>query len=174
MDGSASSSICSLAKILWYDRHGATSCTAIVFEQAGQSVKVSTTSPLPAYGRVRLTMGGLEYLASVESVAIDGQSNEAELALQEAKRNDERLPSDGAMQLTPLDPSQDAQLTVQANNYSSGGLQVVSPQPLAQELMVRLASDSIECYGVVRHCTRGASGYLVGIELVEPPVIVAE
>lgn len=77
MDRPAASSICSLAKILWYDRRGPTSCSAIVFEQAGQSVKVSTTSPLPPFGRVRLTMGGLEYFASVESVQVNGQNNEA-------------------------------------------------------------------------------------------------
>lgn len=173
MDRSAST-ICSLAKILWYDRRGATSCTAIVFEQAGQVVKVSTTAPLPAYGRVRLTMGGLEYVASVESIASDGQNNEAELALQEMRRNDERLPSDGVMQLTPLNPAQGAQLSVWANNYSSGGLQVVSPQSLAEDLMVRVVNDSIECHGVVRHCTRRALGFLVGIQLVEPPVHAAD
>lgn len=173
MDRPASSSICSLAKILWYDRHGAKSCTAIVFEQAGQSVKVSTTSPLPSFGRVRLTMGGLEYFASVKSVAVDGPSNEAVLALLETRRNDERLSRSGAMQLASLDSSQDGQVAVQASNYSRGGLQVVSPQPFAEELLVRVANDSIECHGVIRHCTRAAAGFLVGIELIEPPIISA-
>ena len=171
MDQPATSSICSLAKILWYDRHGATSCSAIVFEQTGQSVRVSTTSPLPAFGRVRLAMGGLEYLASVESVQVNGQSNEAELALQETRRIDERLPSRGAMQLAPLDRTQGEEIAVKASNYSSGGLQVVSPQPFAEELLVRVTTDDIECRGVIRYCRRAAAGFLTGIELVEPPVI---
>ena len=171
MDRPASSSICSLAKILWYDRHGAASCTAIVFEQTGQSVKVSTTSPLPSFGRVRLTMGGLEYFASVESVEVNGQNNEAELALQETRRIDERLPSRGTMQLAPLDPTEGEEIAVQANNYSSGGLQVLSPQPLADELLVRVATDNIECHGVIRYCNRASTGFLIGIELVEPPII---
>ncbi|MDA0205964.1 MAG: hypothetical protein O3A53_02955 [Acidobacteria bacterium] len=171
MDQPATSSICSLAKILWYDRRGATSCSAIVFEQVGQSVKVSTTSPLPCFGRVRLTMGGLEYFASVESVQVNGQNNEAELALQEARRIDERLPSCGAMVLAPVDRTQGWEIAVKASNYSSGGLQVVSSQPLAKELLVRVATDDIECHGVVRYCKRAAAGFLIGIELVEPPVI---
>jgi hypothetical protein len=171
MDRPANSSICSLAKILWYDRRGVTSCTAIVFEQAGQSVKVSTTSPLPSFGRVRLTMGGLDYFASVASVEVNGQNNEAELALQETRRIDERLPSRGTMQLAPLDRTQGEEITVQASNYSSGGLQVFSPGPLAVELLIRVATDNIECHGVVRYCHRSAAGFLIGIELVEPPVI---
>ena len=171
MDRPATSSICSLAKILWYDRQGASSCTAIVFEQSGQSLKVSTTAPLPLFGRVRLTMGGLEYFASVESVELNGQNNEAALALQETRRIDERLPSRGEMQLTPLDPAQGGEIAVQANNYSSGGLQVVSPQALSEELLVRVATDNIECHGVIRYCKRAAAGHLIGIELVEPPVI---
>ncbi len=171
MDRPASSSICSLAKILWYDRRGPASCSAIVFEQAGQSVKVSTTTPLPSFGRVRLTMGGLEYFASVESVQVNGQNSEAELALQDARRSDERLPSQGTMQLAPLDASQGGEITVQANNYSSSGLQVISPQPLAEELLVRVASENVECHGVIRYCTRSAAGFLVGIELVEPPIV---
>jgi len=171
MDRPAASSICSLAKILWYDRGGATSCTAIVFEQAGQSVKVSTTSPLPAFGRVRLTMGGLDYFASVQSVEVNGQNNEAELALQETRRVDERLPSRGGVQLAPLDWTQGEELAVKASNYSSGGLQVLSPQPLAEELLVRVATGNIECHGVIRYCNRSAAGFLIGIELVEPPVI---
>lgn len=171
MDHPATSSICSLAKIVWYDRGGATSCSAIVFEQSGQSVKVSTTSPLPSFGRVRLTMGGLEYFASVESVCVNGQNNEADLALQEARRIDERMPSRGVMQLAPLDGTQGAAIAVKASNYSRGGLQVVSPQPFAEELLVRVAAENIECHGVIRYCNRSSSGFLIGIELVEPPVI---
>ena len=171
MDRPVSSSICSLAKILWYDRHGPASCSAIIFEQAGQSVKVSTTSPLPAFGRVRLTMGGLEYFARVESVQVNGQNNEAELALQETRRIDERLPSRGTMQLAPLDQTQGEEVSVEANNYSRGGLQVVSPQPFAEELLVRVAADRIECHGVIRYCNRATAGFLIGIELVEPPVV---
>ncbi len=172
MERSAANSICSLAKILWYDRRGAASCTAIVFEQAGQSIRVSTPAPLPTFGRVRLTMGGLEYFAKVESVQVDGQNNEAELALQGARRGDERLPGSGVMQLMPLDPSEGGEITVQSSNYSSGGLQILSPQPVAEELLVRVVSENVECCGVVRHCTRAAAGFLIGIELVEPPVIV--
>jgi hypothetical protein len=171
MDRPAANSICSLAKILWYDRRGATSCSAIVFEQAGKSVKVSTTAPLPSFGRVRLTMGGLEYFASVESVGINGPNNEAELTLQEARRFDERLANRGTMQLTPLDRTQGEAITVEANNYSSGGLQLLSPQPLAEELLVQVASESIECHGVIRYCTRAAAGFLIGIELVERPIV---
>jgi hypothetical protein len=171
MERPATSSICSLAKILWYDRHGAASCSAIVFEQSGQSVKVSTTSPLPAFGRVRLTMGGLEYFASVESVELNGQSNEAELALQEARRIDERLPSHGTMQFAPLDRTQGEEITVQANNYSRGGLQVLSPLPLTEELLVRVTTDAIECHGVIRYCNRASAGFLIGVELFEPPTI---
>jgi hypothetical protein len=171
MDRPAANSICSLAKILWYDRRGATSCSAIVFEQAGKSVKVSTTAPLPSFGRVRLTMGGLEYFASVESVEVNGQNNEAELVLQEARRSDERLPSQGTMQLSLLDRNQGEEIAVKANNYASGGLQVLSPQPLAKELLVRVATENVECHGVIRYCRRAAAGFLIGIELVEPPVI---
>ena len=171
MDRPATSSICSLAKILWYDRRGATSCTAIVFEQTGQSVKVSTTSPLPTFGRVRLTMGGLEYFASVESVEVNGQNNEAELALQETRRIDERLPNHGAMQLAPIDPAQGEEIAVKASNYSSGGLQVLSAQSPPEELLVRVATAHIECHGVIRYCHRAAAGFLVGSELAEPPVI---
>jgi hypothetical protein len=171
MDRPAANSICSLAKILWYDRRGATSCSAIVFEQAGKSVKVSTTAPLPSFGRVRLTMGGLEYFASVESVEVNGQNNEAELVLQEARRSDERLPSQGTMQLSLLDRNQGEEIAVKANNYASGGLQVLSKQPLAKELLVRVATENIECHGVIRYCRRAAAGFLIGIELVEPPVI---
>lgn len=171
MNRPATSSICRLAKILWYDRHGVSSCTAIVFEQSGQSVRVSTTAPLPSFGRVRLTMGGLEYFASVASAELNGQNNEAELALQETRRLDERLPSRGEMQLTPLDPAQGGEVAVKANNYSSGGLQVVSPQLLSKAMLVRVATDNIECHGVIRYCNRAAAGYLIGIELVEPPII---
>lgn len=171
MDRSTATSICSLAKILWYDRRGAASCTAIVFEQAGRSVKVSTPSPLPTFGRVRLTMGGLEYLASVETAQADGQNNEAELVLQEARRGDERLPSSGAMRLAPLDPSRGEEIVVQSSNYSSGGLQILSPQPFAEELLVRVSSENIECHGVIRHCTRAGAGFLIGVELVEPPTV---
>jgi hypothetical protein len=171
MDRPATSSICSLAKILWYDRRGATSCTAIVFEQTGRMVKVSTTSSLPRFGRVRLTMGGLEYFASVQSVEVNGQNNEAELVLQETRRIEERLPSRGAMQLAPLDPAQGEGTEVKANNYSSGGLQILSPQPFAEELLVRVATDNIECHGIVRHCNRSAAGFLVGVELIEPPFL---
>lgn len=134
-------------------------------------MKVSTTSPLPSFGRVRLTMGGLEYFASVESVELNGQNNEAQLALQETRRIDERLPSRGEMQLTPLDPAQGGEITVQANNYSSGGLQVLSPQQLAEELLVHITADNIECHGVIRYCSRAATGHLIGIELIEPPII---
>jgi hypothetical protein len=171
MDQSSTNSICSLAKILWYDRRGATSCSAIVFEQTGQSVKVSTTSPLLPFGRVRLTMGGLEYFARVESVQVKGENNEAELALQETGRIEERLPSCGAILLTPADQIQGEEIAVKASDYSSGGLQVVSPRPLAKELLVGVATDDIECHGVIRYCNRSAAGFLVGIELVEPPVI---
>jgi PilZ domain len=173
MDRPATCSICSLAKVLWYDRNGANSCSAIVFEQAGSTVKVSTTSPLPRFGRVRLTMGGLDYFAKVESAQTGGQNNEAELTLQETRRSDERVPSRGPMKLSPVDPAQGEGFTVQASNYSRGGLQVVSPQPLAEELLVSLAADNIECCGVVRYCHRAAAGYLIGIELVEPPTVSA-
>lgn len=118
-------------------------------------------------------MGGLEYFASVESVGVDGQNNEAELALQQTRRIDERLPRSGAMRLAPLDAAQGEQVAVQASNYSRGGLQVVSAKPFAEELVVRVVSDDIECHGVIRHCTRAPAGFLVGIELVEPPVIDA-
>ena len=173
MGGQDTSSICSLARILWYERRGVASCSAIVFEQAGQSVKVSTTSPLPALGRVRITMGGLEYLASVKSVEVDGQNNEAELALQEARRIDERLPSSGKMQLAPLDPAQGQETEVRANNYSRGGLQILSPQPFAEELLVRVTTDNIACHGVIRYCKRSDAGFLIGIELFEPPVVAS-
>lgn len=116
-------------------------------------------------------MGGLEYFASVASAELNGQNNEAELALQETRRLDERLPSRGEMQLTPLDPAQGGEVAVKANNYSSGGLQVVSPQLLSKAMLVRVATDNIECHGVIRYCNRAAAGYLIGIELVEPPII---
>ena len=75
------------------------------------------------------------------------------------------------MELAPLDRNQEDMIAVKASNYSSGGLQVVSPQPLPQELLVLVAADGIECRGVTRYCSRTASGFLIGIELVEPPVI---
>lgn len=116
-------------------------------------------------------MDGLEYLARVQSVEVNGQNSEAELELQEARRVDERLPSCGDMQLAPLDSTQGGETEVTADNYSSGGLQVLSSQPFPEELLVRVATANIECHGVIRHCTRGVSGYLLGIELVEPPIV---
>lgn len=83
------------------------------------------------------------------------------------------MPSRGVIGLAPLDRTQGEEVSVKANNYSRGGLQVVSPQPFAEESLVGVAADNIECRGVIRYCNRSAAGFLIGIELVEPPVIAS-
>ena len=174
MNGSSASSICGLAKIQWHDRHGVKACSAIVFEQESHTMRVSTTSPLPLFTRVRFTLGGLEYLAQVESVRASDQGHEAELALQETRRIDERVTHEASMLLQPTGSDGSSPVTVQATNYSSGGFQIASDAPLAEDCGIHLTADGIEYYGVTRYCHRAASGYLIGIELVEPPVFSDE
>lgn len=169
MDGSSATSICGLAKIDWNDRHGAKSCSAIVFDQQGHTMKVATTSPLPDFTRVRLTLGGLEYLAKVESVTPSDQGSEAELALQETRRIDERVDHQSELLLRRTGSEAAQAVTVQATNYSNGGFQVSSAAPFPENEPVQLAADGIEYFGITRYCHRAATGHLIGIELVEPP-----
>lgn len=169
MDDTAASSVCSLARILWHDREGAKSCSAIVFEQTLHNVKVSTTATLPLFSRVRLSMDGLEYLARVESAQVGDLGSEAELALQETRRLDERLAHRGAMRLTTAGDELPASIVVQALNYSSGGFQVRSDEPIEPDSRVRLTAHGIEYLGVTRYCHAAASGYRVGIQLVDEP-----
>lgn len=169
MDGSSATSICGLAKIEWNDRHGAKSCSAIVFEQLGHTMKVSTTSPLPHFTRVRLTVGGLEHLAKVESVSSGELGAEAELALQETRRIDERVDHQMDLQMRRGGSELACAVTVRATNYSSGGFQISSAAPFPENELVHLTTDGFEYFGITRYCHRAATGHLIGIELVEPP-----
>jgi hypothetical protein len=173
MDGSSASSICGLAKIHWNERRGAKSCSAIVFEQQSHTIRVATTASLPLFSRVRLTVGGLEYIAQVESVEATDQGSEAELALQEARRIDERMDHHADLQMRRTGSEAAYAVTVQATNYSNGGFQVSSAAPFPQNEPVHLTTDGIEYFGITRYCHRAATGHLIGIELVEPPTFTS-
>lgn len=167
MEDSAASSICGLAKILWHDRQGSRSCSAIVFEQTSHAVKLSTTVALPLFGRVRVAFGGLKYRARVESVKTIEPGYETQLELQDKRRIDERLPCSVEMKLQRKDGADP--VVVEATNYSSGGLQVASCDASEVGAVVCLSVDTIDHYGVVRYCRPAVSGYLLGIELIDEP-----
>lgn len=85
------------------------------------------------------------------------------------KRASERWPFPGTVEVwLPDECYGERHLLATLHNLSAGGLAMRTRRPIPTETRIALAlhQPELSCYGhgVVRHCTRAAVGYLVGVE----------
>jgi hypothetical protein len=88
-------------------------------------------------------------------------------------RREERWPFPGAVEVwLPESCYGERHLLATLHNLSPHGLAMRSRRPVPVETKIELAihQPTLSCYGqgVVRHCTQGQAGYLIGVELVFP------
>jgi len=87
------------------------------------------------------------------------------------RRRDERWPFPGTVEVwLPDDCYGERHMLATLHNLSPSGLAMRTrrPIPSGTRLSFALHQPAMSCYGhgVVRHCTRAAVGYLVGLEFV--------
>jgi hypothetical protein len=88
-------------------------------------------------------------------------------------RREERWPFPGAVEVwLPEGCYGERHLLATLHNLSTHGLAMRARVPVPVETKIELAihQPALSCYGngVVRHCTQGHAGYLIGVELVFP------
>lgn len=87
------------------------------------------------------------------------------------KRREERWPFPGAVEIwLPDDCYGERHLLATLHNLSTHGLAMRTRRPIPSETRISIAlhQPALSCYGhaIVRHCTRAAVGYLVGVEFL--------
>lgn len=85
------------------------------------------------------------------------------------KRREERWPFPGAVEVwLPDECYGERHVLATLHNLSPNGLAMRTRRPISSETRISLAlhQPELSCYGhgIVRHCTRAAVGYLVGVE----------
>lgn len=86
-------------------------------------------------------------------------------------RREERWPFAGTVEVwLPEEAYGERHLLATLHNLSLGGLAMRSRRPIPTDTRLSLAihQPELSCYGhaVVRHCTRAAVGYLIGVEFL--------
>ncbi len=86
-------------------------------------------------------------------------------------RREERWPFPGTVEVwLPEQCYGDRHVLATLHNLSPHGLAMRSRRPMDRDLKIALAihQPELSCYGnaVIRHCTRAAAGYLIGIEFI--------
>lgn len=87
------------------------------------------------------------------------------------KRIEDRWPFPGTVEVwLPNDCYGERHLLATLHNLSAGGLAMRTRRPVQTDTRISLAVHlpQLTCYGhaLVRHCTRAAVGYLIGVEFV--------
>jgi hypothetical protein len=113
---------------------------------------------------VRLTPDALQELLNHGAVA-------ALPKLPPGRRRDERWPFPGTVEVWLPDQCYgERHLLATLHNLSPSGLAMRTRRPIASgtRLSFALHQPALSCYGhaIVRHCTRAAVGYLVGVEFL--------
>ncbi len=102
---------------------------------------------------------------------LDSQSVKAESKLPPGQRRAERWPFAGAVEVWLPDRCYgERHVIASMHNLSLHGLAMRTRVPIPSDTSISLAihEPALSCYGqaIVRHCTRGAVGYLVGVEFI--------
>ncbi len=87
------------------------------------------------------------------------------------QRRSERWPFPGAVEVwLPDDCYGERHILATMHNLSLNGLAMRTRRPVPPDTRISLAihEPELSCYGhaVIRHCTRAAVGYLIGVEFV--------
>lgn len=87
------------------------------------------------------------------------------------KRREERWPFPGTVEVwLPHEVYGERHILATLHNLSTGGLAMRTRRPIPTDTRVSIALHEplLSCYGhaIVRHCTRAAVGYLVGLEFI--------
>ncbi len=87
------------------------------------------------------------------------------------RRREERWPFPGTVEIwLPDECYGERHILATLHNLSEGGLAMRTRRPVPTETRLALAihQPEMSCYGhgIVRHCTRAAIGYLVGVEFI--------
>lgn len=90
---------------------------------------------------------------------------------QDSRREEERWPFPGTVEVwLPDECYGDRHILATLHNLSVGGLAMRTRRPVPTDTRISFAlhQPALSCYGdaIVRHCTRGKVGYLVGVEFV--------
>jgi len=98
-----------------------------------------------------------------------GQQVRSHLKQPPGKRREERWPFPGTVEVwLPDECYGERHLLATLHNLSQSGLAMRTRRPIPTDTRISLAvhQPELSCYGhgVVRHCTRAAVGYLVGVE----------
>lgn len=106
--------------------------------------------------------------ASVQAM-LDDRATAAHSKLVPGNRKNERWPFAGTVEVwLPDECYGERHVLATLHNLSSNGLAMRSRRPIPTSTRLSLAVHQPErsCYGdaVVRHCTRAAVGYLIGVE----------
>lgn len=107
----------------------------------------------------------------VVSGMIQPRSGSIPLPADHEKRGDERWPFPGTVEVwLPDECYGERHLLATLHNLSTGGLAMRTRRPIPTDTRLSLAihQPELSCYGhaIVRHCTRAAIGYLVGVEFI--------
>lgn len=86
-------------------------------------------------------------------------------------RREERWPFPGTVEVWLPDQCYgDRHVLATLHNLSPHGLAMRARRPMEKDLKIALAlhQPELSCYGngVIRHCTRAAAGYLIGVEFI--------
>ncbi|RMF83528.1 MAG: PilZ domain-containing protein [Planctomycetota bacterium] len=113
---------------------------------------------------VKLTPDAIREL--IDSVQVESHSKQPP-----GKRREERWPFPGTVEIwLPDEVYGERHLLATLHNLSPGGLAMRTRRPIPTDTNLSLAlhQPALSCYGhaIVRHCTRAAVGYLVGVEFV--------
>lgn len=89
----------------------------------------------------------------------------------DSRREEERWPFPGTVEVwLPDECYGDRHILATLHNLSVGGLAMRTRRPIPTDTRVSFAlhQPALSCYGdaIVRHCTRGKIGYLIGVEFV--------
>jgi hypothetical protein len=100
---------------------------------------------------------------------LEGRRIEAQVKQPPGKRTEERWPFPGTVEVwLPDECYGERHILATLHNLSAHGLAMRTRRPIQSTTRVSLAlhQPELSCYGhgIVRHCTRAAVGYLVGIE----------
>lgn len=100
---------------------------------------------------------------------LEGRRIESQAKKPPGKRTEERWPFPGTVEVwLPDECYGERHILATLHNLSAHGLAMRTRRPIPSATRVSLAlhQPELSCYGhgIVRHCTRAAVGYLVGIE----------
>lgn len=111
---------------------------------------------------VKLTPDAVRELVDARGIQIESKG-------QNGARREERWPFPGAVEVwLPETCYGERHVLATLHNLSPHGLAMRTERPIEKDTAIELAihEPELSCYGraIVRHCTRVASGYLIGVE----------